>query len=222
MGHTIFLGAGFSKWSCELPIASELFDFAIHADNQSEATKIEKLRKIYLSWKEKHSKSNNEQFIGFAQESRPSKNLVNWYIVRRLTEPFVVVSSRRYTWYINSYHAREHKGIIRARNFLDSVTTLDRPIIVTTNYDMVIEYALGTRRFNYGRIGEQIGFTLYPYPKPLYVTGSLTILKLHGSISWDQTRKFPDLRHGLTGKCLVVPPMPEKAQPRLLKAQWHK
>jgi hypothetical protein len=85
---------------------------------------------------------------------------------------------------------------------------------------MVAEYALGTRAFNYGIPGEQIGFTPYPYPRPLYLTGHIRILKLHGSISWDRDAKRPDLRFGLNGKCLIVPPVTEKTIPKLLKPQW--
>ena len=69
---------------------------------------------------------------------------------------------------------------------------------------MVPEYALGTRGFNYGIIGEQIGFTPYPYTRPVHVTGKLSNAKLHGSISWGESNKYPDLRCGLTRKCLIV------------------
>ena len=85
---------------------------------------------------------------------------------------------------------------------------------------MVLEYALGTRRFNYGIVGEQIGFSPYPYPRPVHVTGDVSIAKLHGSISWDERNKYPDLRCGLTGKCLIVPPVIEKRPLKLLLQQW--
>ena len=40
-------------------------------------------------------------------------------------------------------------GIKKARRFLTTVSILLNGI-VTTNYDLVIEYALGTKEFNYG------------------------------------------------------------------------
>jgi hypothetical protein len=45
--------------------------------------------------------------------------------------------------------------------------------IVTTNYDLIPEYALGTREFNYGEAGEQIGYTPYPHPAPVYALALL-------------------------------------------------
>jgi hypothetical protein len=79
---------------------------------------------------------------------------------------------------------------------------------------------LGTRGFNYGQIGEQIGYTPYPYRAPVRAVGPIAIAKLHGSISWDFQRKYPDCRCGLTGRCMIVPPISEKQAPEILKHQW--
>ena len=217
------LGAGFSKWCCDLPLVGELFDFAIEADNVIEERRIARLQNQYSDWKSNHLKDNNEAFIKFSQRPAGRFNLVNWYITRRLTEPFVVNHGRRYTWYINSYYPKNHSGVQKAHDFINTLSTsagFGNLGILTTNYDLVAEYALGTRAFHYGVPGEQIGFTPYPYPRPVYVKGSIPIAKLHGSISWDATRKFPDSRCGLTGKCLIVPPVSEKSAPKLLKNQW--
>jgi hypothetical protein len=217
------LGAGFSKWSCNLPLVNELFDFNVHSDNDAEEQRVTRLKTTYQLWRKSHRNEHNEAFIRFAQYPSGQFNLVNWYITRRLTEPFIVVSGRRRTWYINSYRPKHHKGIDRARRMielLNTVKNVEQLGLITTNYDMVAEYALGPRAFNYGIPDEQIGFTPYPYTHPLYLTGSLKILKLHGSISWSEEAKFPDLRCGLTGKCLIVPPVTEKKVPKLLKPQW--
>lgn len=217
------LGAGFSKWSCGLPLVSELFDFAISADNPIEERRISRLQKKYDAWKTTNQKSNNEAFIEFSQGPSGKFSLINWYVTRRLTEPFVVGHGRRFTWYINSYFPAQHKGVENARNLLHALLQnagSGSLGILTTNYDLLVEYALGTRAFNYGTLGEQIGFTPYPYPRPIYVTGNIPIAKLHGSISWNEDRKFPDSRCGLTGKCLIVPPISEKAAPKLLRDQW--
>jgi hypothetical protein len=203
MQIALFLGAGFSKWSCDLPLVADLFDFAVRVHSAT-----------------MHPLDHPEIFVGYAQGHGLRFNLVNWYITRRLTEPFIVASSRRYTWYINSYHARHHPGILKAGQFLEMLSCIGHVSMLTTNYDMVPEYALGTRGFNYGTVGEQIGFTPYPHPRPVYVTGDRSIAKLHGSISWDESKKFPDLRCGLTGKCLIVPPVTEKLPPKLLQKQW--
>lgn len=218
----LLLGAGFSRWSCGLPLVSELFDFKIHPDNSTEEKRLNRLQKIYASWKKANSDSNNEEFVRFSQEHQKRFNLTNWYVTRRLSEPFIVQSGRRYTWYINSHYPQRHQGIRRAYSVIDAFRqSATVPVgIVTTNYDLIPEYALGTRGFNYGKIGEQIGYTPYPYPSPVRAVGSTSISKLHGSISWDSERKYPDCRCGLSGKCLIVPPITEKEALELLKQQW--
>jgi hypothetical protein len=220
MKIALLAGAGFSKWSCGLPLVSELFDFNIRIDNATEERRIIRLQKIYENWKGTHPKEYAEAFIQFAQGPTLRFNLVNWYITRRLTEPFIVTATRRYTWNINSYHAKRHEGIGKARSLIDALQSAGALNVITPNYDLVFEYSLTTRGFNYGILGEQIGFTPYPYPKPMRVTGPVSIAKIHGSISWNETNKFPDLRCGLTGKCLIVPPVPDKKQAAALKSQW--
>lgn len=223
MQIAILLGAGFSRWSCGLPLVWELFDFEIKPDNLIEERRIARLKEIYNEWKIAHPNKNNEAFIELTQVPDGKFSLVNWYITRRLTDPFVVNHGRRYTWYINSYHPNNHEGIQKARsvfNALLDIQGVEKLSVITTNYDLIVEYALGTRGFHYGVPGEQIGYTPYPYPKPLHVTGNVPIAKLHGSISWDSSRKYPDSRCGLTGKCLIVPPVSEKKSPPPLKNQW--
>jgi len=217
------LGAGFSRWSSDLPLVGELFDFNIEPDTDVEKRRVSRLKKKYDAWRIKHPTGNNEAFIASSQRDDGKFCLVNWYVTRRLADPFVINHGRRYTWYINSYHPRQHEGVNKARSLIDTllaISELEKLGIITTNYDLLAEYALGTRAFNYGKVGEQIGFTPYPYPKPIFVTGNVPIAKLHGSISWDQERKYPDSRCGLTGKCLIVPPVSEKTAPKSLKFQW--
>jgi hypothetical protein len=193
-------------------------------DNAIEERRLSRLKVEYDSWLSSHPSEHAEVFIKFSQDTNKGFNLVNWYITRRLAEPFIVKSGRRYTWYINSYHPGRNEGIAKAQtliNALRSAAPSRKLGIVTTNYDLILEYCLGTRDFNYGVPNEQIGFTPYPYPRPLHVTGDVQISKLHGSISWSETAKFPDSRLGLSGKCLIVPPVAEKTAPPLLKCQWQ-
>ena len=89
------LGAGFSRWSCNLPLVSELFDFAVQADNPTEERRIERLKKKYEKWKLAHPSDNNEAFIEFSQRADGKFNY--FYVTRRLTDPFVVNYGRRHT-----------------------------------------------------------------------------------------------------------------------------
>jgi hypothetical protein len=96
--------------------------------------------------------------------------------------------------------------------------------IVTTNYDMVIEYALGTRGFNYGTADEAlVGRGPYPlsqWRKPVRVTGHVPVAKVHGSISWDFGGRYSDGRRAITGGGLIVAPTPEKRPPAALTDVW--
>src|SRR5450631_1160418 len=115
MKTVLLAGAGFSRWSCKLPLVGELFDFAIHPDNAIEERRLSRIKKNYQTWLSAHPSEHAEVFIKFSQDTSKGFNLVNWYVTRRLAEPFVVHSGRRYTWYINSYHPGRNEGIAKAQ-----------------------------------------------------------------------------------------------------------
>jgi len=96
--------------------------------------------------------------------------------------------------------------------------------IVTTNYDMIVEYALTTRGFNYGSPGERlVGRGPYPvsqWQNPVILRGSTPLAKIHGSISWDHGARYTDGRRALTGNALIVAPTPEKQPPGELVTVW--
>ena len=93
---------------------------------------------------------------------------------------------------------------------------------MTTDYDLVVEYALGTRVFNYGlRYQRLTGRGPYPvsiWRRPVRLTGRLPIAKVHGSLSWDIYDLYTDGRRGLTGGALIVAPTADKKPPRELVA----
>jgi hypothetical protein len=96
--------------------------------------------------------------------------------------------------------------------------------IVTLNYDLLVEYCLGSRGFNYGSHGEVL-YGRGPYPvsqwrNPVTLTGLVPLAKLHGSISWDIHGRYTDGRRGLSGKALIVAPTPDKSPPTELADQW--
>lgn len=220
--YCLFAGAGFSKWSCDLPLVSGLFDFAIDAYNERESKRLARLRTTFEDWQVANAEAHVEQFIALAQERPRLRALVNWYVTRRLTDTFVAVTGMRHTFYINSYHASGHAGVMRARRFVNGLRNWASLRIVTTNYDLIPEYALSSRGINYGVIGEQIGLTPYPYIQPVFALGNTTVAKLHGSVSWSELgQKTTDSRFGLSGKGLIIPPVSEKVPPPLLQQQWE-
>jgi hypothetical protein len=96
--------------------------------------------------------------------------------------------------------------------------------IVTTNYDLLIEYSLGTKGFNYGVSNKMLyGRGAYPISQwinPIVLTGKIPLAKVHGSISWDEENNYTDGRRGITGNALIVAPTPEKKPPKILSETW--
>lgn len=123
---------------------------------------------------------------------------------------------------IDEYRKFDRPGVRRARDFLRRLGHVAG--IVTTNYDLLVEYALGTKEMNYGERGEVLtGRGPYPvsqWIKPVTLVGSISVAKVHGSISWDGTARYTDGRRGLTGDALIVAPTPEKGMPGSLGGTW--
>ena len=87
---TIFLGAGFSKWAAGLPVASQLFDFNIKTWGSHESKKLQIVKTLKHGWDKSHMDGLSEQFIADALNfQEKDKQLIFWYIVRRLSEPFI-------------------------------------------------------------------------------------------------------------------------------------
>jgi hypothetical protein len=129
------------------------------------------------------------------------------------------------TMMINDRKAREDHGTLRAKSFLSMIEGSKLSGIVTPNYDMLIEFALGTSGVNYGEVGEYLegrGHNpQFPWQnRPVFVTGDIPLAKIHGSLSWGSTCKWTDGKPGRIGNALIVPPAPEKEAPVSLANTW--
>jgi len=227
----LFLGAGFSKWAAGLPLGSQLFDFAVEPFGVREHSRLERLMKLKRDWDNRNPAGLAEQFIAdvLSCEDERSRGDVLWYIVRRLSEPYIwqewhANRVRRHVLMINENRKRERPGIQAVAKFImQCITQLSG--IITLNYDLLVEYALGSKGFNYGKYGEVLqGRGPYPvsqWRNPVALSGRLPVAKLHGSISWDTYSKYTDGRRGLSGKALIVAPTPEKLAPAALRVQWN-
>jgi len=227
----IWLGAGFSKWASDLPLANQLFDFKISPFGAKEATKTIKVARTKRNWDAENPDAPAEKFIADALTRHDiNKELVLWYIVRRLSEPFIWVDKyafgkRRHVLMVDENRKFEIEGVRKAQSFISNIRALKRVSgIVTTNYDLLIEYALGTQGYNYGIKGQRLnGRGAYPvsqWIKPVILSGNISIAKIHGSLSWDEKGYYTDGRRGLTGNALIVAPTPEKEPSKLLKFHW--
>ncbi len=227
----LFLGAGFSKWAANLPVASQFFDFNVEPSGPRELKKLEIVRSLKHNWDKSHPYGLSEQFIVDALKfEEKKKEAVLWYIVRRLSEPFIwkeyhAQKWRRHVLMIDENRKYDRPGVIQAQKFLKKYSTPSLAGIITTNYDILVEYALGTKGFNYG-IPNQALTGRGPYPvsqwkNPVILKGNIPIAKIHGSISWDEHNQYTDGRHGLTGHALIVAPTPEKESSESLRFVWN-
>ena len=228
----LLLGAGFSKWAADLPLAHQLFDFQITPFGVKEATKAIKVARTKKNWYAENPKEPAEKFIADALTRHDiNKELVLWYIVRRLSEPFIwedkyAFRTRRHVLIVDEKRKYEIEGVRKAQAFISNIKTIKQVSgIVTTNYDLIIEYALGTGGYNYGVRGQRLtGRGAYPvsqWTKPVILSGDISIAKIHGSLSWDENGYYTDGRRGLTGNALIVAPTPEKEPSELLRFHWY-
>jgi hypothetical protein len=225
----LFLGAGFSKWAADLPLVSQLFDFRISPFGPRESAKLDLVTKLKSIWDMENPNAPPERFIADAL-SYPARyrKAVLWYIVRRLSDPFIWTEfhsqrQRRHVLMIDEYRKYQIAGVNRAKSFLGRFG-INLSGIITTNYDLLTEYALGTKEFNYGVRHQTLsGRGAYPvsqWKNPVALTGVIPLAKIHGSISWDETSYYTDGRRGLTGNALIVAPTPEKRPPSNLEIHW--
>lgn len=227
----MLVGAGFAKWAVHLPVASQLFDFNIDPWGVREVQKLETVKSLKQTWDEKHPDGLAEQFIADALNfQEKSREVVLWYLARRLCEPFIWQEFHSHKWRRHVLMIDEERrfkvaGIVKAQSFIMKFYGPSLGGIITTNYDMTIEYALGTKLFNYG-IANQALIGRGPYPvstwlKPVTLKGKVPLAKIHGSISRDENAYYTEGRRGLTGKALIVAPTPEKQPPPSLEFEWE-
>lgn len=227
----LFLGAGFSKWAANLPLGNQLFDFSLKPFGVNELRKLERVKRLKQHWDSANPKGLSEQFIAdiLSRGTAYGKNDVLWYLVRRLSEPYIwqewhAGRIRRHVLMIDENRKWDRAGV---RSTSDFIIQCGMQLfgIITLNYDLLVEYALGSRGFNYGSFGEVLqGRGPYPISQwrtPVMLRGRLPLAKLHGSISWDMNGRYTDGRRGLSGKALIVAPTPEKRPPHELEYHWN-
>lgn len=224
----LFLGSGFSRWAFDLPVVSELFDLDIRLRNKREESWVRRVDELKAAWDKNNPGENNEKFIAYAYTlGKRDLEIVLWYIVRRLSDPFLVNdpwSPRLRAPMIDEKMIRENSYISAIRNFLQKFLPSASGII-TTNYDLVVEYALGTRGFNYGIKDQPLrGRNVYSVASwnrtSVALRGSVALAKIHGSINRDETGYYSEGRRGLSGKALIVAPIEGKS-PLKLESEWN-
>ncbi len=120
----LFLGAGFSKWSVDLPLASQLFDFKVKPFGVRDKSKLELVANLKKTWDVNNPDGLVEEFIAFAQLlGGKQRKAVIWYITRRLLEPFIwrefhAQKWRQHSLMIDENRKLEIEGVIKAQEFI--------------------------------------------------------------------------------------------------------
>ena len=123
-GFSILLGAGFSKWAAGLPVASELFDFAVEPFGTRETNLLTEIRRVKSQWDAENADRDAEEFIAFALAAQPRlRRAVLWYVVRRLCDPYIWTEwhggrRRRHVLMIDENRKFDRPGVVAARDFL--------------------------------------------------------------------------------------------------------
>lgn len=223
----LLLGAGFSKWAAGLPVAAELFDFNLTPHNEKDARRLDRIVALKSEWDTANPMCPAEQFISdMVGSSDREKTLVTWYVGRRLSDPFVGrMLGGTQALMIDDRRKSQVDGVRMAQQFLSTLPLEQLSGVVTTNYDLLVEYALGTSGFNYGEVGETLtGRGKNPWfpwqGTGVRLTGSLRLAKIHGSLSWDEEHHYTDGRCGVKGSALIVPPTPDKKPPPQIDSVW--
>lgn len=233
MRTAFLLGAGFSKWAANVPVASELFDFRI-STSARDRPKLSLVRGLKHDWDSANPGAYAEEFIAHILEKglQAHRNALKWYIARRLNEPFLWEWERAYdaptpwrrrTLGIDEVSKRRLRGVSIAETFLANEMEDTCVGLVTTNYDLLIEYALGSGGFHYGVEGERLHGRATSRRRGVSVelTGRIPLAKLHGSVSWELGRRYSDGRRALGGDPLIVAPVPEKSPLSALHPVWR-
>jgi hypothetical protein len=234
--YCLFCGAGFSKWAVGLPTAYELFDFKIRTYGIRESSKLKKIQDFKIKWDKEHPSGKAEEFIGYSIDHPTEyEKLVVWYIARRLAEPFIEkddpsmlsnneVEGRRLLA-INEKRKFKREGVKKATDFINYLSGPYLEGIITTNYDLLLEYTLGTKKFFYGGrsrllYGPRRAYAFPGDKKPVNLKGSLPLVKLHGSVSLTEKGYCADSRGCITGKAIIIPPAHNKKVSDLLIPEW--
>ena len=75
----LLLGAGFSKWAADLPLGSQLFDFAVEPFGVRERRRLERVTRLKRDWDTKNPAGLAEQFIAdvlLCEDARSKEDVV--------------------------------------------------------------------------------------------------------------------------------------------------
>jgi hypothetical protein len=241
MNVVLLMGAGFAK-AAGSPLADELFDQIPIGGSHERDSQVNLVQSQWYEWQKTHPVDGAEAFIThvYRNSAMISGTGVIWralqtYLALRISAAFVRWSfvdgraNRSSDNFMNAYVGPSHE---RWWDTLFRYHKYDQPLtVLTTNWDIWIERALRPvprprrRRpgFHYGQGPERLAaaprfpsrwYVGTDFGKDTTIHGHVTLLKLHGSLSWAVTgnllEKYGDCRPAFRGDAAIIPPIEQK------------
>jgi hypothetical protein len=240
----VICGAGWSV-AAGLPLTRDLFSGPITTTSRRAAERIRVVYDGYADWLRRHPDEGPEHFLAALHR--------NWFgripwpsaveaIQVRLSQPQLLDvrawTNLRYGQRItNPTYCSAHTAF-----WMDLAEHYDLVLVMTTNYDILIERSLRHRTmkrpslpgFHYaGLEGIPAIGTALPFSatndrdRSITPDGHVPLAKVHGSLNWIRKGNtiaiYQDLRvvFRQAGASAIVPPLTEKEMPRWLEPIWR-
>lgn len=232
---TLFLGAGFSSIA-GVPLARDLFNEDPIVDR---VTRQRLIDRVLIRWKNWRDMNNGapEEYLAYLQNSS-ARNWSDavWYVglVIALKMGQVQYVGMKPTIIKHNLDRTTAEPVYEA--FWSAIFRRTMNVaVLTTNYDILAERGLRIQPrprvprpgFHYGSGVEALaggGYPSYSHIQKITVSGSVPLLKLHGSISWSfrngQLIRYHDCRPAIRGDAAIVAPVAEKSLPEYLSDTW--
>ncbi len=231
----VFLGSGFSHVA-GVPLASDLFGYEPDVDKITRQRLVERVHTAWSQWQEQHG-GQPEEYLAFLQEAGgPSWVNAVWYVSLVIALEMGTVEFVGMNRTITRHNINRTTQVEALEQFWSDIfrQTIDVGV-VTTNYDILPERGLRHEPrprvprpgFHYGNGTEQLaggGYPSYAHIQKISVSGTVPLLKLHGSVSWSirdgQLVHYHDCRPAIRGDAAIVAPVTTKTLPKYLASTW--
>jgi hypothetical protein len=234
----IFLGAGFSRVA-GVPLAGELFREEPEVDRVTRQRLVRNVRTRWLAWHEQAGGTPEEYLAHLERGGGAIWREAVWYaslvIALRMGELRQIGFQQHLT--LAKQNLDRRSGPVH-EDFWTAVFTRTVPIaVMTTNYDILAERGMRHRPrprvprpgFNYGAGDEHLaggGYPSYAHIQRIVASGTVPLLKLHGSVSWAERGgelvHYHDCRPAIRGDAVIVAPVRGKHPPPSLEPTWHR
>lgn len=234
---TVFLGAGFSSLG-GVPLAGGLFDKEPEVDGVTRQRLVTRVLGRWDAWRKKH-RGSPEEYLAYLQNSGSREWLdAVWYVSLVIALKMGRVEDVGIRRTITRHNVDRTTSVPKHEEFWSCIFRKTKSVsVLTTNYDILAERGLRNAPrprvprpgFHYGDGREHLaggGYPSYTHIRKITVTGSVPLLKLHGSVSWSYQKgkliHYHDCRPAVRGDAAILAPVTEKKMPQYLQPVWAK